>query len=526
MQPVITLLHLEDDAQDAELAQAMLEAAELPCQVTRVQTREEYEVALRRGGYALILADYRLPAYDGLSALSLAQTLCPQTPFIFVSGTMGEDAAIEGLTKGATDYVLKQKLSRLVPAVRRALHEAENRRERQRAEAQVRQTTAHAEALVRTAARLNAQLDLEVTLQAVCEEATRALSVPIATVNLYDAQRDQLGCAAAVGLPAGYQGHALSRARYEAVASQFAERGAIPNLQALTCFPGANPHAALNLCAAATVVLQHNAQWIGTLDIVTLSPGRLFTPAELNLLQGLADQAAQALVNARLYAQVRDGCEQLQFLSRQLIEAQETERRAITRELHDQVGQNLTGLSLNLNIIRSQLPTEAAALVSRRLDDSLELAKDIMQRIRSLMAELRPPALDEYGLLAALRWHGEQVAARAGLVVHVMGADPTPRLAPPVENALFRIAQEALTNVVKHARAKQAVLTLKAEPDLVRLTVADDGAGFDPSTHRSPGGHAGWGVTSMRERAMTLGGNLRIESNLGQGTQVIVEVRR
>lgn len=140
MNQSIRILHLEDDATDAELAQAILESAGIVCRITRVQTREEFGEALRQGGYNIILADYRLPAYDGMSALRLAQQLAFDVPFIFVSGAMGEDAAIEGLTEGATDYVLKHKLTRLVPAVMRALRDAENRRERKRAEAELRES--------------------------------------------------------------------------------------------------------------------------------------------------------------------------------------------------------------------------------------------------------------------------------------------------------------------------------------------------------------------------------------------------
>ncbi|MBN1936315.1 MAG: response regulator [Anaerolineae bacterium] len=147
MKQSIYILHLEDDPADAELVQARLEEAGLTCQITHVQTRDEYGEALRRGEYDIILADYQLPMFDGISALRLAQELCPDVPFIFVSGTMGEDAAIEGLTEGATDYVLKQKLLRLAPAIIRALHEAENRRERKRAEEALRQRTRDMERL-------------------------------------------------------------------------------------------------------------------------------------------------------------------------------------------------------------------------------------------------------------------------------------------------------------------------------------------------------------------------------------------
>ncbi len=134
MEQPIRILHLEDDPSDRELVVKNLGATRWKWQITSVQTGPEFEEALHRGGYDVILADFRLPMYDGMSALRLTQELCPDIPFIFVSGTMGEDAAIEGLTKGATDYVLKQKLSRLAPAIKRALAEAENRRERKRAE--------------------------------------------------------------------------------------------------------------------------------------------------------------------------------------------------------------------------------------------------------------------------------------------------------------------------------------------------------------------------------------------------------
>jgi len=138
MNRLIHVLHLEDDAIDAELIQEKLETAGLTCRIVRVQTRDEFEVAVRQRRHDIVLADFRLPMYDGMSALRLAQEVCPDIPFIFVSGTMGEEAVIEGLTKGATDYVLKQRLSRVAPAVRRALHEADNWRARRRAEEELR----------------------------------------------------------------------------------------------------------------------------------------------------------------------------------------------------------------------------------------------------------------------------------------------------------------------------------------------------------------------------------------------------
>ena len=120
MEPLISILHLEDDPNDVELVQARLEEAGLACRITRGETRDEFEEALRQDGHDIILADIRLPMYDGMSALRRTLELRPDVPFVFVSGTIGEETAIEGLKQGATDYVLKQRMLRLASAVERA----------------------------------------------------------------------------------------------------------------------------------------------------------------------------------------------------------------------------------------------------------------------------------------------------------------------------------------------------------------------------------------------------------------------
>src|SRR5438309_2339499 len=138
----LRILLLEDSVQDAELIQELLEADQFVCEITRVQTRAEFQAALEDNGIDLVLADYELPSFDGLSALKLAQSARPDLPFIFVSG-FGEEIAIEALTSGATDYVLKTRLSRLVPSVQRALREARERAERKKAEEALRRSEMH-----------------------------------------------------------------------------------------------------------------------------------------------------------------------------------------------------------------------------------------------------------------------------------------------------------------------------------------------------------------------------------------------
>ena len=138
----LKVLHLEDDARDTELVQAALEGEGIPSELTRVEREQDFLAALKRESLDLILADYTLPSFDGLSALRIAQQHSPEVPFIFVSGTLGEDVAIEALKTGATDYVLKTRLARLGPAVTRALREAREKAERARAETALRRSEA------------------------------------------------------------------------------------------------------------------------------------------------------------------------------------------------------------------------------------------------------------------------------------------------------------------------------------------------------------------------------------------------
>jgi two-component system sensor histidine kinase UhpB len=135
-------------------------------------------------------------------------------------------------------------------------------------------------------------------------------------------------------------------------------------------------------------------------------------------------------------------------------------------------------------------------------------------------------AAEDYGVLAALRWYGGQFAGRTGLKVTVQGEEPAPRLAPAKETALFRITQEALNNVAKHAHARQVMLYLHVVAERVWLTVTDDGAGFQPQSCLPVEGPAHWGLLSMREQAEAVGGSLEVESAPGQGTRLTVEVAR
>jgi two-component system sensor histidine kinase UhpB len=233
-------------------------------------------------------------------------------------------------------------------------------------------------------------------------------------------------------------------------------------------------------------------------------------------------------INSRKLAEeaLLKSSERLRALSVRLAEIEEAERKKLARELHDMVGQNLTALGINLNIMRSQIPGEAADLIAPRLQDSLMLVEQTALCIRDVMADLRPDMLDDYGLLATLRWYGERFSHRTGLAVTVHGDVLKSRLPLTSEVALFRIVQEALTNVAKHAQACKVMVELEELENIIHLIIADDGRGFDLFSLRRTGEHIGWGLITMEERAAGAGGRLRIESGPGKGTRITIEVKR
>jgi PAS domain S-box-containing protein len=217
---------------------------------------------------------------------------------------------------------------------------------------------------------------------------------------------------------------------------------------------------------------------------------------------------------------------QLRALAARLADVEETGREHLARELHDQVCQSLTALSLTLTLLQTQMPPKAAAKLRGRMAGAVALVEQIGETIRDVMADLRPPMLDDYGLLSALHWYGTEFSKKTGIGVDVQGQEAVPRLAAPVELALFRVVQEAMTNVAKHARATKILLTEVEDNGTVRLGVTDNGVGFDQERLGQPEGRHLWGLMTMSERAAAVGGRCRIESQPGQGTRVVVELSR
>ena len=223
--------------------------------------------------------------------------------------------------------------------------------------------------------------------------------------------------------------------------------------------------------------------------------------------------------------ELRRHANELRAVSRRLVEVQETERRELANALHDLIGQKLTALNINLNIVKSQSVATAPSQVDARLEDSLKLVDETIESIRDVMAALRPAVLDDYGLSAGLRWYATQFSERTAVAAKVIEQGLGRRLPGSVEKALFRIAQEALANVAKYACVSEVTLELVITADASRLTIVDDGCGFDPLACQQPAKDHGWGLIIMRERAAAVGAELSVQSAPGHGTRVVVTLK-
>lgn len=249
---------------------------------------------------------------------------------------------------------------------------------------------------------------------------------------------------------------------------------------------------------------------------VTLDPIHRDEPGLDGAVLSFADVTARKLAErttARLL-------EQRRRFATHLVRAREEERAAIAREIHDELGHALTALKLDLAWMAKRLPANQPEL-AERVTALVGLADHTIAAARRLTTELRPGVLDEFGLPAALEWLGEQFSRRSGIPVAFAGELELPDAPAPIATTAFRIVQEALTNVARHAEAKRVEVSLRHRSGDLELTIRDDGQGFSPGARRRSGS---FGLIGMNERAMAVGGSLTLRSHPGRGTTIRVRL--
>jgi signal transduction histidine kinase len=253
--------------------------------------------------------------------------------------------------------------------------------------------------------------------------------------------------------------------------------------------------------------------------------GDPYSDDEISFIESLVSPIALAIQNARLFEQITESQNQLRGLSQRLVQMQEGQFSRLAEELHDRVGQDMTAININLNILRALLPRDISEDAIARLADTEKLVIESVKRMRSTMTELRPPMLDQYGLTATLNWYCEQYQRRTEIQVNINDRYmKNARLPTEIEIALFRIAQEALNNVAKHANATRVDIELFEESGDVMMAITDNGIGFDTKAQSSHNLQH-WGVPLMQERARAINGKFLLRSVPGQGTQIVVQSR-
>jgi two-component system sensor histidine kinase UhpB len=474
----LRVLMLEDAPADAELALAALGAAGFECEAQVANGRESFERLFGPERHDVVIADYSLPGYTGLDALALVRRADALLPFILLSGALGEERAVEALRAGATDFVLKGNLRRLAPAVARALEESRVRR----------QHLATQQALELSERRYRAIVEDQSELIIRMLPDSTVTFVNRAYCRYFGLQQDQI----------------LGRAVLDSMLPENSE-ALRRNLARVTPQASAYERDALVRDAAGAERWMH---WSGR--------GIFDSRGQLAEIQSVGRDVTEL---RRAMDQLATARERLQRLSRRLLEVQEAERKHLARELHDDIGQGLTALKLNLEAL--QRGRDGAALTAR-VGEALETTRHTIDRVRQLSLNLRPLQLDDLGLAAALRSHLDRQAVLGRLLPHFEMQEVPARLPAEVETACFRVAQEAINNIVRHAGASSVWLRLFVAGGRLALSVRDDGAGFDvEAAQRRAASGASLGVVSMEERVALAGGTFQIQSAPGQGTVVV-----
>lgn len=390
--------------------------------------------------------------------------------------------------------------------------------QRRLTEETLRRRTEELEALRQVGLMLASDPDLHTLLHTIVSQAIALAGGTAGGLYLYRPERDVLEWAVAIGHALPPIGSLLRRG--EGSSGKVWESGQARIVDDYQGGEGRSPrHEGNAWTAAVDVPLQRSGKFLGVLNVLSENAGA-FGPADAELLSLFASQAAVAIDNAALYEAERTARRQLRDLAGYLQTAREKERTHIAREIHDEFGQILTALKMDLSWLSRRLPGSEAHLVEKAAAMS-DLIDAAIHTVRRVATELRPGLLDDLGLVPAIEWQAEQFAARTGIAFELHLGEEELVLDRDLATAIFRIFQETLTNVGRHAEATQVRVHLETSADELVLTVQDDGIGITVDQISDP---TSLGLVGMRERAHYWGGDVALQGRPGQGTAVTVRV--
>ena len=473
----LKVLLLEDDENDALLTVRALERAGYQPQWERVDREDEY-LARLRPELDVVLADYNLPGYTARHALAALRASGLDVPLIIVSGAISEEMAVECMKDGAADYVFKDRMARLGQAVEQASEQRRLLAEKRRTEAALRDSERRFRALIEHGADAIVLFNPQGCVLYASPSAERVLGWPME------------------GMDGAALAHLVHPDDLGPVSALFTRAIDSPGESLPWAYRWAGP----------------TGEWRSMEGTMT---SLLDEPAVGAIVLNCRDVTERA----RAEEELRRVRVRLENLSRRLIDVEEGERRRLARELHDEVGQVLTGLKIILDMSGSDPTCEGC----KKIASARGLVGDLIQTVRSLSRDLRPSVLDDHGLLPALNSMVDRFETQTGIGVAVessLAADR--RFEARAETGAYRIVQEALTNVARHAGVDAATVRVWLDDERLCVEVEDLGEGFDLRDVLSSD-EAG-GVLGMQERAGLLGGELEIDSAPGHGTRVRAEL--
>ncbi|MGZ4960567.1 MAG: histidine kinase [Methylomonas sp.] len=481
----LSILLVEDDALDAELLVAALERGGLRFTHRRVVDAENFKARLAQGNWDLILSDYSLPVFGAEEVLDILKASDLDIPCIVISGYIGEEVAVSLMKSGAHDFVPKGNLTRLIPAIRREVVEAHNRRDKRNAEKSLKHTqkliTGVAEALGEGLVVSNAQCEIIF----INPEAQRLLG--------WD------------------QAEILGRNMHHAIHYLKADGTPYPEEE-----------------CPVVIYTRQGVRHSSEDEVFVRKDGSIFQVSYIST-PIIEDGTVAAVVTSfhditrrkQAENELNESRRTLRGLSNFLQNIREEERTRIARELHDELGQALTALKMDLSWMIQRFDDKQGALLAKT-DSMMALIDSTVDSVRRIAANLRPGLLDDLGLAAAVEWLLEDFHKRTGVNYSLEMSHDEFDFEPELSTTVFRILQEATTNAARYARATRLSVELSDLGDSVLLTVRDDGVGFDPAS--IAGKRKSFGLLGIRERVTSLGGCVEIISQACIGTELKVKL--
>ena len=484
-------------------------------------------VAAARSGEPIYAPDVRdHPEYLAVRTTTQSELAVPLKVKGRVIGVLNvESDEVDAFSQGDAELLSTLAAQAAVAFENARLYEEAQREiaERKRAEVEIKQRNRELTALNEIGQAINSTLDLQKTLTLIADHSIQLLDVEATSVLLYDEDRGDLWFAAASGVGADLVlGQRLAPG--QGIAGRVVQHGEpvlIPDVSKdPNVFRGFDKEGIYATHSVMCVPLQSKDRTIGVLEAVN-KKSSAFDQEDLRLLGALAELATTAIENARLFEQVSTNRRQLRALSHRLVDVQEAERGRVARELHDETGQALSSLLLGLSLLEGNADDPVAVIT--RVNELEGLVDRTLENLHRLSMDLRPASLDHLGLVPALKHYVELFNQQHNSAARfeTVGLDPSERLLPAVETAIYRIVQEALTNVLRHAQATHVDVLLERRGDRVVTIIEDDGVGFDSITATQS---SRLGLFGMQERAEMLGGALTIESSDETGTTIVVEI--